>query len=314
MSARGANVAFDTLNAPKATFAPSGAAAPRVVVVGDLAVDVLVTPSTPRRPGGDVPARITTCPGGAGASTATWLAARGMDVSLVTRVGDDAAGRAAVANLRAAGVRPVVAIDAQAATATVVVLVDGADRTMLSDRRAAARLCVDDLPPFEGIDHLHLSGYVLLDPASGPAGRAALSAARAAGISTSLDPQTTGDLAPAHLRLMQGVDLLLPNEDELAALTGSADPASATTLLGTVGAVAVTRGAAGASWIDPDGVRSVEARAVAVVDPTGAGDAFDAGLIAARLTGAAPEAALAAGCAAAAEVISRCGARPDGPR
>jgi sugar/nucleoside kinase (ribokinase family) len=49
-----------------------------------------------------------------------------------------------------------------------VVLVDGADRTMLSDRGAAARLCADDLPPFEGIDHLHLSGYVLLDPASGP--------------------------------------------------------------------------------------------------------------------------------------------------
>ena len=42
----------------------------RVVVVGDLAVDVLVTPTTAPVPGADVPARITTAPGGAGANTA----------------------------------------------------------------------------------------------------------------------------------------------------------------------------------------------------------------------------------------------------
>ncbi len=288
--------------------------APRVVVVGDLAMDVVVTPSVPPRPGGDVPARITTSAGGAGATTATWLAALGLDVTLVARVGDDAAGRAAVADLRAAGVRPVVAIDAQAATATVVVLVDGADRTMLSDRGAAARLSPADLPPLRGVDHLHLSGYVLLDPPSEPAGRAALAAARDAGASTSLDPQTTGGPGPGSLGLLQGVDLLLPNADELAALTGSTDAASAATLLDTVGAVAVTRGAEGASWVDRDGVRSVEARAVPVVDPTGAGDAFNGGLIAAWLSGATPEAALAAGSAAAADAVSRRGTRPAGHR
>jgi sugar/nucleoside kinase (ribokinase family) len=113
---------------------------------------------------------------------------------------------------------------------------------------------------------------------------------------------------------MRGVDLLLPNADELAALTGSTDPASAATLLDTVGAVAVTRGAAGASWVDRDASRSVPAHSVVVVDPTGAGDAFDAGLLAAWLSGAAPEVALTAGCAAAAEVVSRCGARPGGLR
>jgi sugar/nucleoside kinase (ribokinase family) len=41
-----------------------------------------------------------------------------------------------------------------------------------------------------------------------------------------------------------------------------------------------------------------------------AGDAVDAGLLAARLTGAGPEAALRAGCAAGAEAVSRCGGRP----
>ena len=48
---------------------------PRVVVVGDLAVDVLVTPTASPLPGADVPARIATTPGGAGANTAAWLVA-----------------------------------------------------------------------------------------------------------------------------------------------------------------------------------------------------------------------------------------------
>ena len=47
---------------------------PRVVVVGDLAVDVLVSPATTPVPGADVPARIATTPGGAGANTAATCA------------------------------------------------------------------------------------------------------------------------------------------------------------------------------------------------------------------------------------------------
>jgi sugar/nucleoside kinase (ribokinase family) len=280
---------------------------PRVVVVGDLAVDVLVAPATPPAPGADVPARIVTAPGGAGANTAAWLAAHGVDVTLVARVGDDVAGRAVVADLVTVGVRAAVTVDPDAPTATVVVVLgpDG-QRTMLSDRGAAARLRAADLPALDGVDHLHLSGYVLGD-GSAPAGVAALAAARAAGASTSLDPQSTGELPDLRLG---GVDLLLPSSAELAALTGSPEPASAGALLDVAGAVVVTGGSAGASWVDRDGVRTVPAPAVDVIDTTGAGDAFDAGLLAAWLRGAGPEAALRAGCAAGAEAVSRRGGRP----
>jgi sugar/nucleoside kinase (ribokinase family) len=74
--------------------------------------------------------------------------------------------------------------------------------------------------------------------------------------------------------------------------------------------VVVTRGASGACWVDRDGVRSVPAPSVDVVDSTGAGDAFNAGLLAAWLTGAGSQAALRAGCAAGAEAVSRRGGRP----
>lgn len=284
---------------------------PRVVVVGDLAVDVLVAPSVLPVPGADSPARITTAGGGAGANTAAWLAARGVDVTLVARVGDDVAGRAAVDGLAAAGVRAAVAVDAGAPTATVVVLLrPGERRTMLSDRGAASRLTPADLPPLDGVDHLHLSGYVLGDPGSRAAGRVALAAARDAGTTTSLDPQSTG--TPTPLRELGRIDLLLPNAGELYALTGSTNPRSASALLDTCGAVVVTDGARGATWVDRAGVHSAAPPPVDVVDPTGAGDAFDAGLLAAWLGGAGPEAALAAGCAAGAEAVSRRGARPRG--
>jgi sugar/nucleoside kinase (ribokinase family) len=276
---------------------------PRVVVVGDVALDVLVTPRTPLVPGADVPAGIRTCAGGAGANTAVWLARLGAEVTLVGRVGDDPAGRAAAQDLAAAGVRPELAVDPDAPTCTVVVLLGDGERSMLSDRGAAARLSPDDLPDLHGADHLHLSGYVLLDETSRAAGRMALAAAAGAGLSRSVDPQAAPGLHAGFRDWVHGVDLLLPNADELAAL--GPEP-----LVPGVGAVAATRGAAGATWEDGGGTWAVPAPPVDVVDPTGAGDAFDAGLLVAWLSGAGPVEALRAGCAAGSAAVGVPGARP----
>lgn len=72
----------------------------------------------------------------------------------------------------------------------------------------------------------------------------------------------------------------------------------------------MTDGARGASWVDRRGRREVAAQPVAAVDATGAGDAFDAGLLVSWLGGAGPEEALRAGCAAGATAVARLGARP----
>ena len=270
-----------------------------------------MTPATAPVPGADVPARIITAPGGAGANTAAWLAARGVDVTLVARVGDDVAGRAVVDGLAAAGVQAAVAVDPDAPTATVVVLVGpGGERTMLSDRGAAARLAAADLPPLDGVDHLHLSGYVL-GAGSCAAGLAALAAARAAGASTSLDPQATGTFPADLLSRLGGVDLLLPNAAELAALTGSPEPPRPWRCWTSRAPWSSRRGRRGRAGWTATVCALCGASAVAdvVADATGAGDAFDAGLLAAWLAGAGPEAALLAGCAAGAEAVSRRGGR-----
>jgi ribokinase len=63
-------------------------------------------------------------------------------------------------------------------------------------------------------------------------------------------------------------------------------------------------------WHGPHGEAFFRGTPAESVDPTGAGDAFAAGLLAAWLSGAGPEAALAAGCAAGGTAVSHLGARP----
>ncbi|HEY3747661.1 MAG TPA: carbohydrate kinase family protein [Pseudonocardiaceae bacterium] len=283
-----------------------------IVVVGDTGIDVLARYDGPVVSGGDRKADVRTALGGAGANAAAWLACLGAPTVLVGRVGDDPAGRQAVAELTEAGVRCEHVVDPAAHTCCVVVLVDGhGQRTMLSDRGASARLAATDLPRelLVGAAHLHLSGYVLLDESSRPAGVAMLAAARAAGLTTSVDPQAAAPV-DGFIDLVRGVDLLLPNTDELAALTGSTEPESATGLLTSVGAVAVTRGAAGACWVDRDGVVAVPAEQVECVDSTGAGDAFNAAALIAWLAGAAPVDVLRAGVRAGTAAVRQVGAQP----
>ncbi len=288
---------------------------PTVIVVGDAGVDVLAKHDAPITPGDDRTASVRIELGGAAANTAAWLAHCGAAPVLVGRVGDDPTGRQVLAELTSAGVRCALTVDPRAHTCCVVVLVDGlGQRSMLPDRGAGARLRPEDLPAqlLTQARHLHLSGYVLLDERSRPAGVAMLAAARAAGLSTSVDPQSAALLIDraGFLAALAGVDLLLPNTAELAALTGCADPESAHELLSVVGAVAVTRGESGADWIDRTGHYTAPTPAAECVDSTGAGDAFDAALLAAWLSGADQDTALRAGTAAGARVVSRLGARP----
>ncbi|HVV18757.1 MAG TPA: carbohydrate kinase family protein [Pseudonocardiaceae bacterium] len=281
-----------------------------VIVVGDAAIDVHAKRAGELVVDGDSRAEIRTALGGAGANTAAWLASFGVDAVLVARVGDDPGGRQVAADLP---VRAALHVDPDAATCCVVVLVDGRGRrTMLSDRGAAARLRASDLPSDLLADarHLHMSGYVLQDPSSRPAGIAMLAAARAAGLSTSVDPQTAAAVADGFRVAVHGVDLLLPNTDELAAITGSPEPESATELLDTVGAVAVTRGRDGACWIDRHGIVSVPAEQVDSIDSTGAGDAFDAAVLAAWLAGERPERILRAGVTAGTSAVRQVDAQP----
>jgi len=288
-----------------------------VVVVGDVATDVVAVLDGEPAPGSDRPASIRTRGGGAGANVAVHLAQLGVPVVLAGCVGDDPAGTGLVAELTAAGVDLRVRTVPGAATGTVVSLVEpGGQRSMLADRGANLALRPDDLPTLTWRGHLHLSGYTLLDAGPRRAGLAALTAAADAGATVSVDPASIGPLGrygvDRWLTDTASAHLLLPNSDEARLLTGCADvDAAARTLAARHRVVAVTMGADGALWASGDVLVHRPAHPTTVVDSTGAGDAFAAGLLAAWLTTPAidPAGALDAGLARAAEVVRRAGAR-----
>ena len=297
-----------------------------IVVVGDLMVDVVAALPGPLAHGSDTPARISHSQGGSGANVAAWLAAAGADAAFAGRAGADPLGDAAVAAL--AGVALAVERDPRRPTGTCIVLVDpGGERTMIPDAGANDALELAELP--EG-EHLHLTGYVLLREGSRPAALRALALARDRGMTVSVDPSSAAPLAaaPAFLDWVAGAGLLLPNADEARVLTGEADPERAARALARRAAscsasgrttrgstqVVVTLGADGALWSDGERVQRVPAVAAECVDTTGAGDAFAAGLLAARADGAEPREQLAAGCALAARAVGVSGARAGGVR
>ena len=293
---------------------------PRILVVGDVAMDVVALLETSIALGSDTPAQIRLAGGGQGANTAAWLAWLGRPVTLAAVVGTDQFGDLRLTELAGLGVRCVIRRCSAAPTGTIIALSLGAERTMITQRGANRLLAEADIDaaveaaPDAG--HLHLSGYVLADPESQPAGRHAMAVAASRGMTVSVDAASTQPLRDAGvarwLDLVTGVDLLLANAAEAAELTGQAEPQRAAAELTTVARnVVVKLGPDGAVWCGRDGqrVRSAGRRVVAV-DPTGAGDAFAAGLLAAWTAGADPATALEEGASAGAAAVATIGAAP----
>lgn len=294
-----------------------------MIVVGDLVTDVLVEHDGPIRPGSDTAAAIRVSGGGQAANTAAWLARAGRATVLVAAVGDDQAGRDRVAELVTAGVGDAIQVRAGAVTGSVVVLTGADERTMITDRGACLLLDPDHVTAAIRAAgpgaHLHLSGYPLLHAGSRPAGLAALSAAKDQGLTVSVDAASAAPLrdagAEVFLAWVRDSDLLLCNADEADVLAGPGPAeAQAARLTSFVRHAVVKRGSAGAVWADRNGSSwSAPAVPVPVKDPTGAGDAFAAGLLASWLSGATPPEALTAAATLGAAAVQHIGARPAPP-
>lgn len=276
--------------------------AERFLVVGDVIDDILVLQDGPIRSDTDTPAVIRQLPGGSAANTATWLAALGQRVSFVGAVGaaDVIRHAAAMPGVEAR----MVATDLP--TGAIVVLVDGQHRSMLTSRGANAAL---DLAAIDlgGFDHLHLTGHPLLQSADGGAAFTALiGRAKASAMTVSLDPGSAGFIADfgvqRFLDAVGGVDILLPSLDEGRLLSGLDEPSGIIAAL-PFPVVVLKAGTDGA--YAPGHIPAVPAD---VVDPTGAGDAFAAGFLAAYDGDA--EAAARAAVTVAARAVATPGGRP----
>jgi sugar/nucleoside kinase (ribokinase family) len=184
----------------------------------------------------------------------------------------------------------------------MLVVREGGERSMVSDRGANALLSPSDLPDRLMAKGLLVSAYVLFDPDSEAAGRTALERAEAEFIAVDAAswPLLKRFGRNRFLDATRRVDVLLVNQREAEALA----PGGREALTEHYRHVFLKLGSSGASygtgdrWVSLPAPRVIESR-----DTTGAGDAFVGVLLAQLARGAAPEAALEQACVAGAEVV-----------
>ncbi|MEW1841416.1 sugar kinase [Nonomuraea angiospora] len=229
--------------------------------------------------------------GGSGAITACGAARLGVRTAFAGRVGDDAAGRFVLGALADRGVDVSRCVIDSRPTAMTVVLADGSDRAILTSPGCLPYLTVEDLP--RGVArHVHVSSY-FLQPGLAPGLPGFLAEERRAGVTTSLD--TNDDPAGEWEGLgevLAEVDVFLPNAAEARAVaarlfgSGPEGLEAAAARIGGLGPTVVVKdGGDGALAWQAGELTRTPAVPVEPVDTVGAGDSFNAGLLAARLRG-----------------------------
>lgn len=289
------------------------AARPRVASVGVYIVDVLGRPVTelPVGQGTRLLDEIRMTAAGTGGGTAVDLARMGAAVLAVGAAGTDTVGDFLIAALEHEGVdaSAIVRRDGVQTSATILPIHADGSRPAWHVPGANATFGADDVPweRLAGCDAVHLGGLTALPALDGAPAAAVLQRGRAAGALITAD--CLGVKRPDALDLLAAclphVDVFMPNEAEALTITGEATVVAAARRFRALGAacVIVKRGADGALVCDADGERTLPAHDAPVVDTTGCGDAFCAGVIVARCAGWPIDAAASLGGALAASTM-----------
>ena len=258
-------------------------------------------------------------PGGKGSNQSVAAAMAGGKVHFITRLGDDAFADIARATWAKAGVVPEVKVDAESYTGAAYIFIENAtgNNAIIVSPGAAGRVSVEDVE--EKADLIRSAAiFVTQLEQPIPAALRALQIARAAGVTTILNPAPAATLSDEMLALC---DYVTPNESEAEALTGlsvasveQAQTAAAALLAKGVGAVVITLGDKGALYHDRS--RTVHVPVISagpVVETTGAGDAFNGGFAVALAEGQDVIDAVRFGCATAGISVTRPGTAPAMP-
>ncbi|HKB95052.1 MAG TPA: carbohydrate kinase family protein [Gaiellaceae bacterium] len=284
-----------------------------VVCLGILVADVLA------RPVDDVPwgslglvDEVVLRGGGCALNTASALVKLGVPARVVGKVGADPFGDFVLGLLDERGVgREGVVRELSVPTSASVALVSTAgERTFLHTYGANAHVRADEVD-LTGASCLHIAGALVLEALDGEPMATLLAAARSRGILTSLD--TVYDASGRWSRVepsLPHLDVASPSIAEARAISGLAEPAAVAAWFRArgVGTIALKMGAEGC-YVSGEGFEGpVAAPKVEAVDGTGAGDAFDAGLLAGILAGRPLEESARVGCAAGALAATAVGA------
>jgi sugar/nucleoside kinase (ribokinase family) len=281
----------------------------KILVIGDVIEDLIVIPEESIRPNTDTKAQIQKSMGGQAANVASWIAHNDADASFVGCVGSTDLVKLEQ-DLRAQGIESRLQSSSKP-TGSLVVLVDGQSRSMLTDRGANKDLDLTKIDP-TGFEVVYVSGYSLLGRSQEEVSAFAAKV-KSTGTLLAIDPGSYGFIndhgVESFRELMKLADIAFPNQEEEDLLG----------LSGKVRLNVVTSGHLGAkAFLGDGGLIEVASISSNLVDPTGAGDAFCGGFLAQlvkepgskELSAEAVENALGAGAEAGSQAVGLMGARP----
>ncbi|MEM9414198.1 MAG: carbohydrate kinase family protein [Planctomycetota bacterium] len=297
-----------------------------VVVAGSCVMDLLCHPVALDRPiGGGALHAIAppaALPGGITSNAGIAMARLGLRVGAASFVGDDAWGTLLRNALQGEGVETArLRTHPEAPTSTTVVLVDDAgERSFLhaqgAPKRIDAGFLIDDVQAWRGVGWVLLGYYPLLPDLIDDLPEV-MRTLQSLGCKTALDSAgglerggTLDVLAPT----LPYLDLYIPSRGEAQTQTGEADPARMVERYrdaGAEGLVGVKLGGAEGVLLSPRRGEVLHVPSAAppgpVIDTTGAGDCFLAGLIAGLTRGMSVREAGELGCAVAAQSVTALG-------
>ncbi len=231
--------------------------------------------------------------GGCAANVAIDLAKQGIRVEIIGCVGRDGAGMALQQALeeRGVGCRQLIFAEGVATSKTVILLVEGQDRRYMHCFGANSKFTVGQIPRdwVVGLKVFYLGGLCAMPGLRLTELSDLLQFCRSRGVITVVDvviPQRFSAVAEL-CGLLPHIDYFLPNDDEARALTGAKDPAGQMHALLSYGAntVIITQGHEGVTAARGKECWRAGTYSAGGIDPSGAGDAFAAGVITGILRG-----------------------------
>jgi len=276
---------------------------PNVLVIGDVIDDIIVVPKEPIRVNTDTDSSIQQTLGGSASNIACWAASLGADVTFLGCVNskDEFRVTEQFASLK---VKTILQLSDQP-TGSLVVLVDGENRSMLTDRGANKELDIKSLNYifFTNFDYVFISGYTFF-------GREVIEIkdliyeAQHGGAMVLIDPGSSGYIKDFGLEDFKNAiyasDILIPNKEEFDLLGA------------TLSQITVVKNGSAGVDVYAEGIKmqTYPSEKVEAVDPTGAGDAFAGGLVATLANEQPLDQAIKAGISTAAKAVQTIGARP----
>jgi sugar/nucleoside kinase (ribokinase family) len=269
---------------------------PSALCVGILVADVFVPPLDRLPAAGELLATddFLLQPGGCAANTAIALGKLGVRAAVCGRVGDDLLGDFVARDLgsREIDTRGVLRTEGSSTSKTVIVPVVGEDRRFIHTFGANAALTARDIEPsaLAAAEVIYVGGYLILPSLREDELAGRLREARSHGAQVVLDvavPSGQELSLEAASVLLPLADYFVPNSDEAWALTGETDPARQAERFVEHGAntVVIKLGERGVHVRSGDVSFEVHAPPMQVIEPSGAGDAFAAGLMLGILEG-----------------------------